>query len=230
MSVRTPVRKLLAEVPLFAQIKADELDLVASALRPHQYRAGEMIFHEGDAGTALYIIEEGEVKIVLGSPEGKEAVLGLLGRGDFFGELALLDGLPRSADAVAASPTRLLILNREDFLRLLAAHPGVAAGLLAALSRRLRRTDQLVHDAAFSDVRTRLLKVLLELGATKGKPGPEGIVIASRLTQGDLADMVGTTRESVNKWLRHYERRGLIHHDRGRLTLVNPQGLRADLY
>ncbi len=220
---------LLAQVPLFAQLAAHDLDSLAAALRPHQYRAGEVVFHEGDAGTALYIIEEGEVKIVLGSPGGKEAVLSLLGRGDFFGELALLDGLPRSADAVAAAATRLQILNREDFLRLVAVHPGFAAGLLAALSRRLRRTDQLVHDAAFSDVRTRLIRVLLELAQSKGKPGTEGVVITSRLTQSDLADMVGATRESVNKWLRYYTQRGFLRHDRGQMTLVNPQALRADL-
>ncbi len=223
-------RALLAQVPLFAQLVPEELDKLAALLRPHRYRAGEVVFHEGDAGTTLYIVKDGEVKVVLGSAEGKEVILALLGRGDFFGELALLDGQPRSADAVATTDTSMLILNREEFSRFMAEYPRFATSLLAVLSRRLRRTDHLVHDAAFSDVRTRLIKVLLELGQSKGAPGPRGVVISSRLTQGDLANMVGTTRESVNKWLRHYAQRGLLRHDRGRMTLLDPQGLRADLY
>lgn len=222
--------ELLAQVPLFAALTPGELRSLEALLRPHRYQVGEIIFHEGDDGTALYIIEEGEVKIVLGSPEGKEVVLGLLGRGDFFGELALLDGEPRSADAVATASSLLQILRREDFSRFLADKPRVAANLLAALSRRLRRTDQLVHDAAFLDVRTRLVKVLLNLAETRGQAGPRGIVITSRLTQADLANMVGATRESINKWLRYYEAQGLVHHQRGRLTVVNLQRLREDLY
>lgn len=221
---------LLAQVPLFAQLTAEELEGLATLLRRHRYGAGEVVFHEGDAGTALYVIEEGEVKIVLGSPEGKEVVLGLFGRGDFFGDLALLDGEPRSADAVAKEDSQILILRREDFLRFLADKPRVAAGLLAVLSRRLRRTDQLVHDAAFLDVRARLVKVLLELGETRGQPGPQGVVIASRLTQADLANMVGATRESINRWLRYYEQHGLVQHHRGRLVLTDPARLRKDLY
>ncbi len=225
-----PNRERLAEVPLFAQLAPGELDRLAALLRPRRYRAGEVIFHEGDAGTALYIIAEGEVKIVLGSAEGKEVVLALLGGGDFFGEFALLDGEPRSADAVATVASQLLTLQREDFARFLTDHPRVALSLLAVLSRRLRRTDQLVHDAAFADVRTRLIKVLLELAQTKGTQEPKGIVIGSRLTQGDLATMAGTTRESVNKWLRYYGQKGLLRHERGRLTLIDLGGLRAELY
>jgi CRP/FNR family cyclic AMP-dependent transcriptional regulator len=224
-----PSKDLLAHIPLFAQLPSTELEKLAVLLHSRRYKAGEVVFHEGDAGTALYIIEGGEVKIVLGSAEGKEVVLELLGPGDFFGELALLDGEPRSADAVAKAASQLLILQREDFTRSVHEAPHVAASLLAALSRRLRRTDQLVHGAAFSDVRTRLIKALLELGETRGQPGPQGIIIGSRLTQGDLANMVGTTRESVNKWLRYYAQKGLLRHERGHVTLLDTQRLRADL-
>ncbi len=223
-------QELLAQVPLFARLAPRELESLARLLRRRRYRAGEVIFHEGDAGTALYIVESGEVKIVLGSAEGKEVVLGLLGRGDFFGELALLDGEPRSADAVAVVASQLAVLQREEFTRFIRSTPRAAANLLAVLSRRLRRTDRLVHDAAFSDVRTRLLKLLLELGQTRGQPGPGGVAITSRLTQGDLATMVGTTRESVNKWLRYYAGKGVLRHARGRLLLVDPERLRAELY
>jgi CRP/FNR family transcriptional regulator, cyclic AMP receptor protein len=222
--------ELLAQIPLFAQLTPQELGGLAVLLQQHRYASGEVVFHQGDAGAALYIIESGEVKIVLQSPEGKETVLVLLGPGDFFGELALLDGEPRSADAVATAASALLILRREDFARYVTEQPRMTVSLLAALSRRLRRTTLLVHDAAFLDVRTRLLKVLLHLGETRGQPGPRGVVIASRLTQGDIANMVGTTRESVNKWLRYYAGQGLLEHTRGRLVLRNVERLRADLY
>ncbi len=225
-----PTLELLAQVPLFAALTPEELRSLGVLLRRRRYAAGEVIFHEGDAGTALYIIENGEVKIVLGSAEGKEVVLGLLGPGDFFGELALLDGEPRSANAVAREACALLLISREDFLRFLVDQPRVAVSLLAVLSGRLRRTDQLVHDAAFLDVRSRFIRVLLNLVQTRGQAGPRGIVITSRLTQTDLANMVGATRESINKWLRYYEAQGLVHHQRGRLTVVNLQRLREDLY
>jgi len=223
-------RGLLAQVPLFSGLNPGELDGVAALIRRHRYTAGEIIFHEGDAGTALYIIEKGEVKIVLGSAEGKEVVLSLLGPGDFFGELALLDGEPRSADAVAMEAAELLILQRQDFLRFVAEQPQVAINLMAVLSRRLRRIDQLVLDAAFLDVGTRLVRTLLELAQTRGQAGPKGtVVIASRLTQSDLANMIGATRESINKWLRRYAEMGLVRHDRGRLTLLDIERLRKEL-
>ena len=221
--------ELLAQVPLFAGLTPEELRGLAALLQRRRYAAGEVIFHEGDAGTALYIIENGEVKIVLGSAEGKEVVLGLLGPGDFFGELALLDGEPRSANAVARDACSLLLIRREDFLQFLVDEPRVAVNLLAVLSGRLRRTDQLVHDAAFLDVRARLIRVFLNLAQTRGQAGPRGIVVTSRLTQADLANMVGATRESINKWVRFYEQKGLVHHSRGRLTLLDLRRLREEL-
>ena len=220
--------RLLAQVPLFAPLAPEELAGLAALLSRRRYAKGEVIFHQGDAGTALYIVEEGGVKIVLGSEEGKEVILALLGRGDFFGELALLDGEPRSADAVARDATQLLALRRDDFLRFVLDKPRVAASLLAVLSRRLRRTDQLVHDAAFLDVRGRLARVLLELAEAQGQPEPEGVVLAARLTQGELAEMVGATRESINKWLGFYTRRGVLRFERGRLTLMDLERLRQD--
>ncbi|HEV2356335.1 MAG TPA: Crp/Fnr family transcriptional regulator [bacterium] len=202
---------------------------MATLFRRRRYKAGEPVFREGDPGTALYVIDSGEVKILLGGAEGKEVILSLLTPGEFFGELALLDGEPRSADAVATVPTELLVLSREDFHRFLREVPTVAVNMLAPLSRRFRRTDRLVHDAAFSDVRTRLTRLLLELGQTRGQAGRGGVVIGSRLTQGDLANMVGATRESVNKCLRSLAEQGLVRHERGHLVLLNVDRLRAQL-
>lgn len=222
-------RELLVRCPLFAELSAGEADRLAAFLRRRRYRAGEPVFREGDPGTAFYVVETGEVKILLGGSEGKEVVLALFGPGEFFGELALLDGEPRSADAVVTTAAELLILLREDFLRFLRDMPGVAVNMLASLSRRLRRTDRLVHDAAFSDVRTRVARLLVELAETRGKPGEGGIVIGPRLTQGDLAGMVGATRESINKCLRYLTAQGLVRHERGRIVVSSIERLRAQI-
>ncbi|HKX17413.1 MAG TPA: Crp/Fnr family transcriptional regulator [bacterium] len=222
-------RDLLARSPLFSQLASAELEKIAALLRRRRYRAGEPVFREGDPGTALYVVDTGEIRILLGGADGKEVVLSLLGSGEFFGELALLDGEPRSADAVATVPTELLVLPRDDFLRLLREVPAVAVNMLAALSRRFRRTDRLVHDAAFSDVRTRVTRLLIELAETRGRLGPGGVTIGPRLTQGELASMVGATRESINKCLRSYAAQGLLRHERGRLILLNVERLRGQI-
>jgi CRP/FNR family transcriptional regulator, cyclic AMP receptor protein len=222
-------RELLVRCPLFTELPAAEAEKLAAFLRRRRYRAGEPVFREGDPGTALYIIQSGEVKILLGGSEGKEVVLALLGPGEFVGELALLDGEPRSADAVVTTAAELQVLPREDFLRFLRDVPTVAVSMLASLSRRLRRTDRMVHDAAFSDVRTRVTRRLIELAETRGTPGEGGIVIGPRLTQGDLAGMVGATRESINKCLRYYTAQGLLRHERGRIVLLSIDRLRAQI-
>ena len=230
-TAKPAIQSLLAQVPLFSGLAPGELDGLTALVRRHRYEEGEVVFHEGDAGTALFIIDTGEVKIVLGSAEGKEVVPSLFGQGDFFGELALFDGEPRSADAVAKEASQLLIIRREDFLRFLADHPQVAMSLLAIVSRRLRRTDELVRDAAFCDVRTRLVRKLLDLAQTRGQQGPQGaVIIASRLTQSELANMVGATRESINKWLRYYAQKSLLRFHRGQITLMDLKRLRDDLY
>jgi CRP/FNR family cyclic AMP-dependent transcriptional regulator len=224
VSVASP--PVLGQIPLFAELATEELDGLGACLRRRRYRKGEVVFLQGDPGTSLYIIETGRVRIALSSPEGKEVVLALLGPADFFGDLALLDGEPRSADAVAHEPSELLLLLRDDFLQFLGAHPRATAGLLAVLSRRLRRNTLLLQDAAFLDVPGRLARVILELAQAEGRPDGNGVVITSRLTQTELAGMVGATRESVNKWLRSYERRGLICCQRGHIGVASPDGLR----
>ncbi len=217
--------QLLAQIPIFAHLQPEELDHLSALLRPRRYSKGEIIFHQGDVGTAMFIIRKGQVAIRLSSDDGKEAILALLDRGDFFGELALLDGEPRSTDAMAREESDLLILQREDFQRFLDARPQVAMGLLAALSRLVRRITQLVHDATFLDARTRLVRVLLELAQHQGKPSGEGVVINQRLTQSELANLCGLTRESANKWLRFYVREGLLSYEGGQITLVQPERL-----
>ena len=216
------VSTVLSRVPFFAGVPADELEKLASSLQRRTVRAGKAVFRQDDPGSSLYVIESGVVTVQRTSPEGKELILTILGPGDFFGELALLDGEPRSADAVAKEDTALLVLERDDFLAFLDRAPAVATKLLAALSRRLRRTDQLVQDAAFLDVPARLARALLQLSES-----PEA---ATGLTQSELAAMVGASRESVNRWLQFYRRRGLIESASGSIRVLQPEELRRHIY
>jgi CRP/FNR family cyclic AMP-dependent transcriptional regulator len=217
--------QLLAKVPMFEHLAEEELEHLSNLLHARRYPKGEVIFHQGDVGTALFIIRKGQVAIRLSSLDGKEVTLAMLERGDFFGELALLDGEPRSTDAVAREETELLSLQRESFHRYLESSPRVALGLLASMSRLVRRVTQLVHDATFLDARTRLIRVLLELARSQGQPSADGVVITQKLTQVELANLCGLTRESTNKWLRFFVREGLLSYEGGQITLVHPDQL-----
>ena len=221
--------ELLSQVPIFSSLGSEDLEQLSTHLQPRNHQRGEVIFHQGDVGTALYIIRKGEVTIRLSSPDGKEVSLALLRRGAAFGEMALLDGEPRSTDAVAREESSLLGLSREDFQRFLAARPQVTPGLLAGMSRMVRRVTQLVHDANFLDARARLARVLLDLAQAQGQPGTEGeTVITSRLTQSELASLCGLTRESTNRWLRFYASEGLLTFEGGQITLLEPENLRIN--
>jgi len=224
--------ELLAQVGLFADLTATELVGLATLMRPRRYAKDEVIYLRGDAGTAFYVIATGKVKIALTSPDGKELILRRLGPGGFHGELALLDDEPRSADAIATEPSVLLVLQREAFRTFLTDHPAVAAKLLGTVSQYLRRNADLIQDATFLDVPARLARILLELASGPGAvelPAP-GVVLPDKMKQGELASLVGATRESVNKWLGSFEKQGLISYDRGQITLLRPAGLKQRIY
>ncbi|WNG24804.1 Crp/Fnr family transcriptional regulator [Cystobacter fuscus] len=216
--------ELLSKVPLFSSLEPGDLEQLSARLRPRRLSAGEVLFHRGDTGTDLYIIHDGEVTIRLSAADGKEVSLALLGRGDAFGELALLDDAPRSTDAVARKDTELLSLQREAFRQFLQERPQVMPRLLAELSQLVRRVTRAVHDANFLDARARLARVLLDLAQSRGKPGAQGVAI-SRLTQSELANLCGLTRESTNRWLRFYAREGLLTYEDGVITLLDPEDL-----
>jgi CRP/FNR family cyclic AMP-dependent transcriptional regulator len=214
------------QVSLLSELSDQELDRLAPRLWRRRYSRREVIFRTGDPGTSLYIVETGRVKLFLQSPEGRELIIDLIGAGDYFGALAVLDGQPHEADAVAIEPSQMLVLEREAFLALLDECPRLAMGLLGVLSRQLRRDTRLLRETSFLDVPARVAWALLRLAGSDGRAGPEGTVITLALTQTDLAGIVGTTRETLNKWLRTYERQGLIRTDKGHIVVCQPQGLR----
>jgi CRP-like cAMP-binding protein len=218
--------EILAKVPVFSGLPEEERERLGRLLRSRRYARGEVIFLEGDQGTALCLIAEGRIRIQLTGTDGREVVINVYGPGEIFGEMALLDGEPRSADAIAQDASRVFWLQREDFAAFLDNHPRAAMTMLASLSRRLRHTTRVVQDATFRDVPARLARVLLDL-ARNGQPVAQGIRIESRLTQGELAAMVGASRETVNRALRGFEQRGLIGWEASRIIILKPDQLRA---
>ena len=222
--------QLLGQMVLFSELPPSRLAELAQMVRRRTYHRGETIFHKGDPGDSLYLITDGQVKIVLPSEAGEEMTLGVLQTGDMFGELALFDGLPRSATMVAVENTEVLLLYRDDFLGFVGRNPEVATALLGVLSRRLRATNEWIEDAIFLDVPGRLAKRLLDLADRHGRQTDRGVEIDLKLTQQDLAAMVGATRESVNKhlgWMRDHR---LIELDRQRIILLRPAELRKRIY
>src|SRR3546814_472595 len=157
--------------------------------------------------------------------EGREIILNIIHPGEVFGEIALLDGKERTADATAIEVCELLILERRDFVPFLERHPDICLRLIAVLCERLRRTTEQVEDVLFLDLQARLAKTLLHLADAHGQPSPKGIALAVKLSQRDLANMIGASRESVNRQLSLWEDDGLISRDRGAITIVDSPGL-----
>ena len=196
------------------------------AMRVHRYRDGEVVFHQGDPGDTLHLVHRGHLKIQIPGENGEEAVLTVVGPGDIFGELTLLDDAPRSATVVALEDVETATLSRDDFRALLRRNPAVAEAVLAALARTIRRLSADVTDLMFLDLRGRLAKKLLELAEAHGARDGDSTEIRLSLTQEELAGMVGATRPRVNKLLGFFEDRGAITR-RGRwIAIVESDVLR----
>jgi CRP/FNR family cyclic AMP-dependent transcriptional regulator len=218
----------LSTIPFFAGLDRTALERLAAGMRARRFRRGEVIFHIGDPGDALFVIVEGEVKISLPSETGDEAILATLRVGDVFGELALLDGAPRSASATAIGATETVVLPRDRFRELIATEAGVRDALLASIAGELRRLTTHVEELHFLDITGRLAARLVRLsqeGGTRLSDG--GIRLRTNLTQGDLAAMVGCTRQSVNKLLGQFTDDGLIRLDREGIVVTDLEGLTA---
>jgi CRP/FNR family transcriptional regulator/CRP/FNR family cyclic AMP-dependent transcriptional regulator len=204
-----------------------ELEQVAALMRRRTYRRGEAVCRQGDPGEALHVVLEGRLKVVIAAETGDEVIPTVLGAGDLFGELALLDGGPRSATVVALEPVATAILNRADFLQLLRRSPVAVEGLLAALAGTIRRDSDELADLVALDVPGRLAKNLLRLSETHGRPVRGAIEIDLPITQEELAAMIGATRETVSKLLGRYEDRGVIERQGRRVVVLRPDVLRA---
>ena len=218
--------QFLAGIPLFATLDADGLNDLAVVTRRRAFHQGEIIFYRDDPGAMMFVIKTGRVRIFLSSPEGQEVALAVFGSGEAFGELALLDGQPRSASAVAIEPTETYCIQRADFIAVATRRPRIALQMLATLSHRLRQTDAMVEDLLFLDVHGRVAKKLLELAETSGSRTPDGIRIEMRLTQSDLAAMVGASRESVNKVMSYLLDKQYVSVEKRKITVKRLAELR----
>ena len=220
----------LKQVPLFAGLNDEGIRELMGVAKRRTFRTGEVIFHRDDPGQVLYVIKEGKVKICLISPDGQEMTLVVFGKGECFGEFAILDGLPRSADAVALEKVECYSLQRSDFHNAIMKNPRIAIQVLEVLSKRLRTTDDMVEDLIFLDVYGRVAKKLLELADTHGEKVGDGTRINVRLTQQELASMVGASRESVNKVVGYFTDKNFISTDKHRITLLRPADLKRRIY
>jgi CRP-like cAMP-binding protein len=212
---------LLRKVPLLQSFSSADLADLWSLLRIQRLQDKQALFRKGDEGTALYIIKQGKIKIVLPSKVGEEVILTIFSEGDFAGEMSLLDQKPRSADGIAMEESEVYVLNRTDFLSFLQKNENAIRCVLSSLSERLRKTDDLLEDTSFLSVSARLAKKLLELGREFGTTEGDITKIGFRLTQQDLADLVGTTRESVNKELKVLRGKGLVSTEGGYFQLLD---------
>ncbi len=214
-------REALEGCVLFQHVDVQGLDACLACLRLRRFKRDETVFHQGDPGDALYIVASGRVKVVLPSPDASEgAILATLARGQFFGELAMLDGQPHSADVVAIEPTETLVLGRVDFERLFESEPSIRRSLVLALARELRRLTDHVEALHFLDLPQRLAQRIAEiaLASPDARPGTE-VRLDWPYTQAELAGMVGGSRESVNRLLADFVGRGLIRFERDILVV-----------
>ena len=211
----------LRRCALFAHVSTEGLQLLARSMRSRRFRRNEVIFHQGDPGNQLHVVASGAVKILLPSAEGEEAIIATLRPGDFFGELALLDGAPRSATAAALEATETLGLPREAFLDLLERDPDLRRALLASLTGELRRLTGHVEELHFLDLAGRLAMRLVRL-AQEAAPAARGEVrLDWPYTQSDLASMIGGTRQSVNRLLTGLVNDDLVRIERDTLVIVD---------
>jgi len=213
---------VLKRVPLFSDLNEAELARFAEVTREREYPRNSVILFEDDPGDALYIVSTGQVKVVLIGEDGREVILSVLGDGDFFGEMSLIDDEPRSAHVIAMKDSHLLVLRRDDFQQQLQQHPSVSLTRLRVLVQRLRRADEKIGSLVLLDVNGRVAQLLLDLGEESGGPR-----ITRKLTHHTIAQMIGSSRETVSRAMRELVERGHIAVSRREITILDRDALRA---
>ncbi|MEW5945609.1 MAG: Crp/Fnr family transcriptional regulator [bacterium] len=215
----------LREVPLFNEFSQRELKVIAQAATVRRYEKNEVIIHKLERGDTFFSIIDGRVKVILSDEDGKEFIVDVLKPKEFFGELALLDGEPRSATVVAQEPTEVLVLTREEFLNQLKKHPELGIKIMRVLGRRLRRANQRIESLAFMDVCGRLAGTLIDLAASSGEKQSDGVNVPLDFSRTELANLVGTTRETLTRALRTLQSMGYIKIKKKFVVVTNMKGL-----
>ena len=216
----------LRRISIFQGVSDDNLAKIGQLTTEKLYSKKSIICHEGDPGDTLYIIKCGRVKIAKVAMDGREKTLAIMQTGDFFGEMAIFDDLPRSATAEAIdSEVRLFALSKRDFERAIGENPTIALAIMRDLTRRIRAVNQQVEDLAFKDVHGRVASTLLNLAQTEGQKANGQVTIRIRMTHQDLANMVGSSRETVTRALNRMQDEGVITISHQQITLLNPEAL-----
>jgi CRP/FNR family transcriptional regulator len=222
--------ELLRSVPLFADLEQPELKSFSQVAVPRSFPAATRVFHEGDHSDACYIVRSGSFRVTREHSDGRAITLATLGPGDIFGELAMLDGEVRSASVEALSDGELLALPAGEVRLLLSRHPEITVKLIAALVRRLRAANERISRQSFQTVPSRVAGVLSQLVAEEAPRTADGGSITIRMNQSDLAQLAGTSRESVSRFLADLERAGIVQPGRGRVTVLAPAKLRNYIF
>jgi CRP-like cAMP-binding protein len=215
---------LLRNHPLFSDLPSTVIEHLGSYMKTRKVARGSTIFAKGDPGSGLMGVLAGMVKVSVASSEGKDIVLNIFHEGEIFGEIALLDGRPRTADATAMSDCELIVIERRDFVPFLSDHPDVTIKFIEILCSRLRRTSEQVQDVTFLNLPTRLAKTLLQLTVNPESATPKRKVT---ITQREISQIIGRSRESTNKQLRVWAKRGWIRLERGGVSVLAPDKLAA---
>jgi CRP-like cAMP-binding protein len=218
-------RDLLKKVPLFARLGAEQLEALAAAASTRRLAAGEELFHKGDRAPQVYVIARGRLAVSSASADGNQVVLNLMDEGEVVGELALLATGRRSASVKAVEPSEVVVLERRDFLGYLREHPELALELLGLLAERVVRISEFVEDVVLLGLPARLARKLLHLAERYGEPDGDTIRISASFSQTELGELVGTSRESINKQLAAWKSDGLVRMERGEITLLRPAEL-----
>jgi CRP/FNR family transcriptional regulator, cyclic AMP receptor protein len=221
---------LLRSVPLFADLDAEELENFSHVAVARSFPGGTRVFHEGDHSDACYIVRDGSFRVTREHSDGRAITLATLGVGDIFGELAMLDGEVRSASVEALTDGELLALPAGEVRALLARHPEITVKLVAALVRRLRTANERISRQSFQTVPSRVAGVLLQLVSEEAPNRGEAGEVTIRMNQSDLAQLAGTSRESVSRFLADLDRAGIVRPGRGRVTVLAPEKLRNYIF
>jgi CRP/FNR family transcriptional regulator, cyclic AMP receptor protein len=204
------VRELLRSVPIFSDVEDPGIETLTRVVARKVYPKDGVVFFENEAGDTLFMILTGRIKVTILGDDGREIILTVLGPGDFFGEMSLLDNEPRSATAIATEETELVSLQRADFETVLSDNKEIALGLIRILTQRLRRADQQIETLALLDVYGRVARLIVDLAKEEGRRLKDGRVAFRRATHQEIANHIGTTRETVTRILKDLERAGRI--------------------
>lgn len=222
--------ELLKSVALFSDLEEEELERFSHVAVPRSFPAGTRVFHEGDDSDACYIVKDGSFRVTREHSDGRAITLATLGPGEIFGELAMLDGDQRSASAEALTDGDLLALPANDVRALLARHPEISLKLVAGLVRRLRAANVRLSRQSFQTVPSRVAGILAQLSREAQNDGDAEEEVTIEMNQTDLAQLAGTSRESVSRFLAELERAGVVRSGRGRVTVLAPAKLRNYIY